>query len=1023
MTTSKLTLEAVQLSTFLSTIIPIIEARALTTTSDATWTTIWMEWNNKEISSCKTVRALSQVLQDGKYTRQTTFKSLITIMRERIPILDEEFIFEVDDDYGDYIMYRKDDNISESITSEPWTPVIKGKHSTPASHYESPDQNTLTPQSYQNLKTNEKVSTPSDISSSKSIQTTKSTSEKTENTKQNKNKNNPTKPDVTFITFEKYIEIENKLKSQDHKDIDLFELEAYISQSMYNADIKFQSELNEYTTNTTKKISAHKNTLKSELSDHVQRIKSDMTRIEKDVIKMKKSLHNEEIMHIDHISTSANNVMTKLTDKYESAKQLCTQMNDLEKEVLSTMHQLKVHKNELNKISLDSIANLINDSHHLIQDCKSDFNEWLQRRIDKNNIDDPSATHNIVIQQQNTIKTLHERIVTLESMRTNNDINERFQQLQHQIDHLKPPTPGELFKRNYKGNINTLPTNNTPHIPKAKFKYGNNIIYKQDKTNHMLKGTIIESKYNDKESMWTYTIVLDPVEPAEINGTIISNCYEFQLQHRNSQPSPTKSNYSSHDYDRDDDSERDFNGTNDNQFWNNNEILADNEYKYPKGSKAKRIMIPQMLKHSKEWNIIVNTSYDLRKMYHRLRNYMSRYNILLIPYDDITRTGTLLEINEENCTNYESASKTMSIGIFDYFDEHKDNLFKDYVPPKYALKAFEHSNDGVGFLRHIMKGQHPKLRDITDYDRMDKPQFLKHVDIHSFLSKYLDWLQEENMMNGRKYTDKENMDYILEQLDDRFDTARVKIETRMNELFSDPNNPQPFPPHLQTNPSLSINIMNLIPQKEQKNTDFTNSTNATINRMITRSRAKEQNPYQKKSFEPPKWKNLKDFHSSNDIQKKNYQDKQVNNPKVTVPSSVTKANNKWASALQWKYLPGQTCTACGQNNHEIYETGCPAMSIFCNCKEFFDKHTEEELEPVLKQFALFKSGQMKQQKKKRNEYRKQIRKLSAVGDTPQIKKIFLDSYIEEFPEEEYIEENPFDTLELEPENEDDNSEE
>jgi hypothetical protein len=65
MTMSKLTLEAIQLLTFLSTIIPISETCALITTSDATWTSIWMEWNNKDISSCKIVQALSQVFQDA----------------------------------------------------------------------------------------------------------------------------------------------------------------------------------------------------------------------------------------------------------------------------------------------------------------------------------------------------------------------------------------------------------------------------------------------------------------------------------------------------------------------------------------------------------------------------------------------------------------------------------------------------------------------------------------------------------------------------------------------------------------------------------------------------------------------------------------------------------------------------------------------------------------------------------------------------------------------------------------------
>ena len=104
----------------------------------------------------------------------------------------------------------------------------------------------------------------------------------------------------------------------------------------------------------------------------------------------------------------------------------------------------------------------------------------------------------------------------------------------------------------------------------------------------------------------------------------------------------------------------------------------------------------------------------------------------------------------------------------------------------YALAAFENDADGLGFLWHILTSIHPNLRKITDYDKMPRPVFPQCHDIHDFIAKYNEWLREEKMSNNRKYTDKETLDYILSQLDDRFDTARQKLERQLKDIYNDP---------------------------------------------------------------------------------------------------------------------------------------------------------------------------------------------------------------------------------------------
>lgn len=249
----------------------------------------------------------------------------------------------------------------------------------------------------------------------------------------------------------------------------------------------------------------------------------------------------------------------------------------------------------------------------------------------------------------------------------------------------------------------------------------------------------------------------------------------------------------------------------------------------------------------------------------------------------------------------------------------KDKLFETYTNPKYVLTAFENEADGLEFLRHILSAIHPNLRQLTDYDKMPKPKFQQCHDIHDFIAKYNEWLREEKLSNNREYTDKETMDYILSELDDRFETARSKMETKRNELYADPLNPKPFPPQYRAGPKLSINIMDLIPHSERNNTDFSNQT-ATINRMNTRNSRRDTSSPRKDPYRERK-------------------------------------KEHWSETIKWKYLPGAVCSACGQNNHDIYETGCPAMAVFCNCQKFFNKSKPEHLRPVIEQFAKFKKEQ------------------------------------------------------------------
>ena len=161
--------------------------------------------------------------------------------------------------------------------------------------------------------------------------------------------------------------------------------------------------------------------------------------------------------------------------------------------------------------------------------------------------------------------------------------------------------------------------------------------------------------------------------------------------------------------------------------------------------------------------------------------------------------------------------------------------------------------------------------------------------------------------------------------------------------------------------------MNLIPHNERHTVDYTNKP-AIVNKVTTRYQS--NNKYQRQP---------KNQHTKNPYKERK--------------------RKHWSENIKWKYLPGAICSACGQNNHDIYETGCPAMAVFCNCQKFFNKSKPEHLQPVIEQFAKFKKEQREKQQIRRKDMKRTLKQLNGCCDGAIIRKVFSDQYFEEFPEE------------------------
>ena len=421
---------------------------------------------------------------------------------------------------------------------------------------------------------------------------------------------------------------------------------------------------------------------------------------------------------------------------------------------------------------------------------------------------------------------------------------------------------------------------------------------------------------------------------------------------------------------------------------NHNRPLSDKEFIYPLGTPPKTIYALALEKSSKDWNLRINDSNDLRAFYERLRGKLAQYNILIKAYDKITKHTGLEEFNIVNCVNYENAVIFMSNIIFNYLDQYKATIFENYNEPIAYIDGFRRKLDGLGLLKNIMKKRHPNLREGKNETKTSEPKFDDYATIFTFVNAYIEWLHDETLRNNRKYTQKEQLDYILSELDDNFEEAKTSIRKDINELNLDGINPKIFPEKLTVNEELPLYIISLLPMDQQqriydeaaqKLLDNNNDTTATIN-----------------------------------VTKSNYRNRPNKNAKFDKNNNKrNNGNAKWADSIEWKLIPGATCDACQQANHNVYETGCPQLARFAICKEFYDKTEPEKLQPVIKAYKKYRKELNIKLKQRRNNDRKTIRTLTAKydnDDMANIKQTLYNSYLEDFKDEQYCMTNPYDNM-------------
>jgi hypothetical protein len=790
-----------------------------------------------------------------------------------------------------------------------------------------------------------------------------------------------------------------------------------------------------------------------------------------DTLNGTKTITNERKKEINNLMTTLSNRLEGLSDKFDEN---ITAISDKEQmRVLQWMEKrMKFMKDNTNddviqkligiqqklEQSLEEVQKertLVNEERQLLEGDRNAFYQWWQnikQDIDHNKPNDKQFTFDTAPLQVDTthnhqrnndpVHNFHD--TNIQTKEDDQDINYSYtfklvdkhdeqparSPINGRVDQEAPQPNQQIIKVEYftKDEFPSDVQNPIPHGTlitydqnifkcKARINYHDNLPtyitdkwYYDIKTLNGVKLTNCSSKYitTDKEHV-----------PSNVYGST-TNAVHNPYTSRKSQPvqnpyrkQPSdRAQQQEHNPYRQQSPTRNSSHHQQNAPWQQRKPLGPNEFIFPLGSVPISVRHHELIKYGNKLNLTINSKDEFRQFYEDFRNQLKTYNIFIVEYDKVELDQSLAEITPDNCENYNVAIKEMSRAIFQFFSYNKDSVFATYTLPIHSLDTYRPSGNGLKFLMNIMKRIHPRLkRNVVELDTgiAPMPCFAEYTTIHKFINALVVYRQDE-MQNGRRYTDKEILTHIGSTLDERFDTAINLIKKELKIAYANPSYPLSLPEYLNIDSELAIRIIDML-DSDEKIQDLTNTNpisrnGATINRMDNQRNNRRDKQQQDKPFSFPKTSYT---------------------PNNRYPNN-RRRDEQWSDKLKWEILPGAECPGCKRSNHNVYKTGCPAFAQFAICQDFYNKCPPKELEKVKASFTSYQQERRKQMQESKRRGRATIKKIEQRGnydpeDMAMLKKTFFDTYKDDFAEEQYCTENPFDNFDEDNEDHEDQVEE
>ena len=258
--------------------------------------------------------------------------------------------------------------------------------------------------------------------------------------------------------------------------------------------------------------------------------------------------------------------------------------------------------------------------------------------------------------------------------------------------------------------------------------------------------------------------------------------------------------------------------------------FAQNSFAHPRGS------VPQYIREDKASTLGKNFAghlspdVDPRIFFDAVRQEVLVQKILLRPYEDITKTTGLLEINAHNCDNFQEAKKTMSRFLYNFFFQGRDTMFDGNDYAHNSLSVYAIDQDGLTFLEDLIRDSHPQLRtevhraSITNAFKL--PEFTDDISVWKYITLMQIYCKEVN----RHISQVDILRLIHDQLlpDERFKRAVEHLQERISEHKSG-NGMVPAEYRLK---SIAQTIMTLYPPKKRQALSQTRQQLGLTSRMI-----------------------------------------------------------------------------------------------------------------------------------------------------------------------------------------------
>jgi hypothetical protein len=992
---------------------------------DIEWLSTWYKLRDSGFGSIKFARSNLATRVLGHQAKDKSISSIILGLRQTFPIIDETYVFIPDTEDTDlWQMYLKSEHLNENtdhnnddteddIQAPKAVPQTYSNVSSEITHGENPwmtvagqfkpitnpvtesvnteDSNTNHFQALENatdmieeLDVDVKEEDDDGLSYDKSEQhileqvSNSDNSASTNLSTTTSNFNNDL-PLTTRITIKKI----NKLRSEGKnisENASMNEILLWIettSNSMHNSHKQHVAEMNKQRSLQQQAANQCTSTcvgMTEKFKRTKDNFKNAVSKIEEDAISTVNKISNRRVQEIN---TNLNEAKTTLS-KIEKAKAIPI---DVLKQVDNSTKLLNDNIENIFNTYEESIGNIIDNE-------KESLKTWLNQIMANND-----TFRSIRDLTAETAKLKASRIL-LDSKRQ--EIDEWFEKTKKNYTKMQTKLPIENISVN---DLSSTPL--PPFQPDTPIKYVKDI--------YQVYGYIMQNKKYEN-GKWYFEIFT-------MNGTTIHDCCEdnitiiqdsipptatttrqspirsSDLCQSTNQPlsppqTPPSRSYSSRPQPQHE-IKREMSNENMNTTWrphgHHTRRLAQNEFQYPIGAYPMSVNQTYLIKHAEKWDFDLTSVLDLRGFYDTLVNHFRQYNIYLKDYVNITKDTSLSLIQEDNCINHDVATKQMSQAIMVMFQTYGKDIFKNYTDPLDYISAFKANGNGLGYLKRIMKKRHPNLKDITNRKAPPAPAFKSFPNIHIFIQAYIEWLHDESLRGDRNWSEKEKLDHVLESLDERFQIALSKIDTMLIRLYADPTAPQKLPPQLRVTNELGMYITDLIPDEQKE--DLSNRV-PKIMAVSTRSQG------YKKRLKSPKDK---------------YRFRQQ--PAGENEKDTTKHQDHVdMDTFKWEILPGQTCPACKKNNHNVYKTGCPALATFANCQAFFDSKPRSLIEKVQRSFNQYQKALGKKMMERRNKDRRLLRTVAATtseNDFGALKIAMFQDYKNDYMEEQYNQENPY----------------